>query len=163
MEIWKDIIGHEGYQVSSEGRVRNKATGYIKKQYKNKNGYMYVHMHHAQTHTVHRLVAETFIPNPNNFTDVNHIDECKFNNKVENLEWLSHYDNLHHGTGLSRMGVAHSKTIYQYNLDGTFIRTWKSSYEVERELGFDSSHIRECANGKSKTSYGFIWKHEEVK
>ena len=105
MEIWKEINGHANYSVSNKGRIRNDKTNKILTLGDNGKGYLYVRlMANGRCHKyyVHRLVAQSFIPNPDNLSDVNHIDEDKSNNSVENLEWLSHKDNMMHGTGRLR-------------------------------------------------------------
>lgn len=107
-EVWKDISGFEGmYQVSSVGRVRslsryiNRKDGYkqfhkgkILKATLSTNGYYMIHLGRDSIYTVHRLVAEAFIPNPDNLPCVNHKDENKLNNTVDNLEWITSRDNL---------------------------------------------------------------------
>lgn len=97
-EEWKPIIGYEdSYEVSNMGRVKSKqlSKDAILKQH-NKGDYMYVYLrknNKQKNCRIHRLVAEAFIPNPNNLSDVHHIDHDKKNNKLTNLEWLSHADN----------------------------------------------------------------------
>ena len=100
MEIWKDIKGYEGkYQVSTYGNVRNKVTGYVMKKRHTFDGYVKVTLtvnYKAKDYRVHRLVAETFIPNTHNKETVNHIDGNKDNNCVDNLEWSSRHEQLEH-------------------------------------------------------------------
>lgn len=105
MEIWKKIVGHANYSVSNKGRVRNDKTNKILALGDNGKGYLYARLMangRCYKYYVHRLVAQSFIPNPNNLSDVNHIDENKSNNHVDNLEWLSHRDNMMHGTARAR-------------------------------------------------------------
>ena len=112
MEEWKRVIidGIEwNYEVSSHGRIRN-LRGKIKDQQDNGKGYLFVNLYRngqQKNFYVHRLVANAFIPNPHNLTDVNHIDENKTNNCVENLEWVSHKNNMSHGTWIERRKVSH--------------------------------------------------------
>ena len=103
IEIWKDVKGYESlYQVSNLGRIRSIKNGIkIKKQYERPNGYMQVCLCQngkITTYKTHRLVAEAFIPNINNLPEVNHKDENKINNCVDNLEWCTSSYNKNYGT-----------------------------------------------------------------
>ncbi len=102
MEIWRDIDGYEGhYQVSSYGNVRSvKKEPYVLKGDYQSNGYKRVYLWkdgRKENRLVHRLVALSFLPNPNGYTDVNHIDEVKSNNNYENLQWCTHIYNMNYG------------------------------------------------------------------
>ena len=110
-ESFKKINGHDGYSISNMGRVRNDRTGRILKCSTNNAGYKLVVMQ-KRCYTIHRLVALHFIPNPKGLSDVNHINEDKSDNRVENLEWISHRDNMRHGTRLKR-AVESSKRYFQ--------------------------------------------------
>ena len=112
-EIWKDIEGYEGlYQVSNLGRVKSfprigthARKIKIIKIMEDRIGYKFIHLsknNKQKRKSIHRLVAETFIPNPNNYPCINHIDECKENNKVNNLEWCTYSYNNNYGTKISR-------------------------------------------------------------
>ena len=97
-EIWKPIEGYEFYQISNHGRVKN-AKGHFLKFTHNHRGYVVVYLNEngkTKTMFLHRLIAKAFIPNPNNYPEVNHIDENKDNNIIENLEWCTDkYNNRH--------------------------------------------------------------------
>lgn len=121
----------------------------------------------ANTEKVHRLVAKTFIPNPDNLPCVNHKDCNPANNHVDNLEWCTYSYNTNYGDANERR-AAHNKPhnpkrVLQYTLDGEFIRDWKSTREVENVLGkgYCHSSIGRCCNGIIKQSGGFIWRYGE--
>ena len=139
-EIWKDIKGYEGlYQVSNLGRIKslpkwhrnNKNSGYWSKEIilkygKDKDGYLQVMLtknKNRRQHKIHRLVAQTFIPNPNNYPVVNHKKEFeKQNNEVDNLEWCTVKYNTNYGTAIERRSSQYRKTEYQYTLEGELIK-----------------------------------------
>lgn len=189
-EIWKDIKGYEGlYQVSNLGRVKNlerkvrcknaertikekililsKSTDYIQVSLSKRGK--------SKTHLVHRLVAQTFIPNKNNYKEINHKDCNKHNNCVENLEWCSRKQNMLHAknNGLiksnkgekcywfNKHGKDHgsSKKIIQFDKNGKLIKKWDSLTDVTRELRIWKSNICKCCEGKRKTAGGYVWKY----
>lgn len=170
MEVWKDIEGYGNrYQVSSEGRIRKKNKDkrsrpfrYLTPNCNNNAGYYRVGLSYKCYHktlTVHRLVAQAFIPNPNNKPQVNHIDGNKKNNRVENLEWVTVSENGIHAskTGLLDSMIAKaSKAVCQFNLDGELLTRWDSFHQIERETGLRASYIcRKCkGNGYA---YGYYW------
>ena len=163
-EIWKDIEGYEGlYQVSNLGRVKSLRRNIILRQGITRNGYEIVNLYKNKSKyfLIHRLVANVFIPNPNNYPIVNHKDENKLNNCVDNLEWCTQKYNINYGTGIARRARSQSKIVLQYSLDGTFIKEWKSMMDIQRNLGFNQSHISECCRNIRKTAYGYIWKYKK--
>lgn len=181
-EIWKDIKGYEGlYQVSNWGRVKSLKYGKerILKPQKDRGGYLRIGLYKDRKFKltkIHRLVAEAFLENPDNLPEVNHRDENKKNNRVENLEWCTHLYNQNYGTRNNRIGKTLSKTrtgifntkcskpVYQYTLDGVFVREWPSVSEVERQTGWWESAISSCCNNKKgfKTAYGFKWSYTRL-
>lgn len=157
-EIWKSVSGfNDKYQISSFGRVRNLHGKILKPICK--NGYLTVDLYHLKHNYVyiHRLVAIAFLPNDGLLPQVNHKDENKHNNHVENLEWCSVKYNANYGTRNFRI----SKQINQYSVDGNFLQTFRSAMDVERQLGFKNQNIINCCLGKQKTSNGYIWKYKE--
>lgn len=170
-EVWKDIEGYEGlYKISDKGRV--KSIGYgkerILKPANNGRGYLLVGLckNNEKKHfLVHRIVAQAFIPNPQNLPQVNHQDENPSNNSVENLEWCTAKYNNNYGTRIQRINEKNtngkcSKPVIQYTKTGEFIKEWKSTMDVKRNLNYDQGHISACCNGKRKSANGFIWKYK---
>lgn len=164
IEQWKDISGYENkYQISNFGQVKSlnfNHSGHekIMKTNPNDKGYLQICLtknNIKHTHRVHRLVAEAFIPNPNNLPCVNHIDETKLNNNVENLEWCTFTENTQYGTRSIRCG----RPINQFSLEGDFIKTFLTSKDAERETGVYHSHILACCHKKPHclTTGGYKW------
>lgn len=166
-EIWCPINGYEGlYEVSDQGRV--KSVGYgddrILKPRRNGRGYLRVNLYkngEQKTCYVHRIVAQTFIPNPDNLPEVNHIDEVKTHNSVQNLEWCSEKYNSNFGSRNQRIADKKSKSVLQYTKSGEFVREWKSMNDVKRSLKYSQGNISSCCAGKRKSAYNYIWKYKD--
>ena len=167
-EIWKDIKNYEGlYQISNFGRVKSlPRKGTVKherilKQCRDKYGYLQVILNN-KTHKscrIHKLVAQEFIPNPENKLTVNHKNGNKYDNKVENLEWNTIKEN---NDNAIRIGLNKTRKIIQYDKNMKFIKKWNSSREIERDLNYLHSNILACCNGIYKTMYGYVWRFENV-
>ena len=166
MEVWKDIKGYEGlYQVSNLGRVKSLNYNNTNKEKILKSetlrGYIRYHLfkkNKGKHYFLHRLVAEAFIPNPNNYPIINHIDGNPLNNNIDNLEWCTYKYNAEHAlkTGLVNMYsfVMKDKKTKQV------IRTFKNLYELQKEMNFSNyAHIYTCCKGKRKSAYGYIWEY----
>lgn len=170
-EIWKDIKGYEGkYQISNTGFVKSlnfNHTGKEKilKNKVNRRGYCYVTIYQNGKQNypgIHRLVAETFIPNPNQLEQVNHIDGNKENNNIENLEWCTQTENIRHAdkTGLSNhRGTI--KAVEQLDLNGNVINKFDALADAGRFLGIKGKPvgISRVIRGKRKTAYGYKWRY----
>lgn len=170
IEIWRDVVNYEGlYQVSNFGNVKALGNGkthnkhvHLLKQYTS-YGYKRVGLckdGKVNYFQVHTLVGKAFIKNENNLLYINHKDENKSNNHVENLEWCDIKYNCNYGTRNIRVANAHSKRVYQYSKDKTkLINTYKSLSEAERQTKIQHSHISECCNGKLEHIGGFYWSY----
>lgn len=176
-EIWKDIEGYEGeYQVSNLGRVRsldkelpvfgNKGTkirrGIIKRFNTSHSGYRYVMLCSkgvCKNIRVHRLVAQAFIPNPDNMPEVNHKDEDKTNNRADNLEWCSPKYNCNYGTRKERNAVWKRRSVLQLDMNGNIIQEFPSVTAARIATG--ARHIAEVCRGKLNKTGGYRWKYKE--
>lgn len=166
IEAWKDIEGYEGhYEVSTFGRVRNKRTGRVLKEGTYYNGYSKITLSKnsvTKTYLVHRLIAQAFIPNPENKPQVNHKDENKTNNHADNLEWMTAEENVNYGTRNDRVAKAKGKPVSQWTLDGKFVACFPSAAYAEQYCGIGKNEVARVANGKRKTAHGYIWRYEEL-
>lgn len=167
-ELWKDVKGYEGlYQVSNLGRIKSlpKFVAYsngknyfyaekMLKPCKNQKGYLKIGLHKDESYKnvyVHRLVAEAFIPNPQNHKQVNHVDEDKANNRADNLEWCDCQYNVDYSI---------SKKVCQYDADGNLLCVWKSIIEASRKTKIPDTNIISCCRGKYSQAGGFVWAYD---
>lgn len=187
IEKWKPIRGYEGlYEISNFGHVKSlkRVIGY---KYKGKrvwkerllsicpngSGYLVVALYKngkRKMFSVHRLVADAFVPNPNHYDIVNHKDENPLNPHADNLEWCDFSYNNSYGTKIDRQKqhldykklnkqaiAVTSKRVCQLSLDGELMRIWNSQAEAEK-YGFSSKQISACCVGKHLTHKGYKWK-----
>lgn len=168
-EVWKTIDECKDYQVSNLGRVKSLKYGREKilQQAIDDKGYKRVLLSMNNKHKsrqVHRLVAKAFIPNINNYAEVNHIDENPQNNNSSNLEWCTKQYNLKYGTGMIRSQLSqHRKKVNQYDLQGNYIRTHNSVNDAARFINKpkDATSITKCCKGSNKTAHKYIWKYHK--
>lgn len=209
-EIWQPIKGYEGlYEVSNMGRVRSidrlvefahyggvtmsvKRGRYLTPQVGKSNPYAYVMLCKKGIRKrvrLHRIVAEAFIPNPNNYPIINHKDENHTNNRVENLEWCTPLYNNNYGTRKQRgiktrmerypKGEEHERLakfratmkernrlsaerpIYMCDKDGSIIKKYRSAIEAGKELGLWPQNIRNVLYGKYKHTGGYYFKRAD--
>jgi hypothetical protein len=180
-EVWKDIAGYEGlYQVSNLGRVKSLdrfvphstqgkhfCRGHLMVLHQNNAGYLTVNLckgNRYKSHDIHRLVAIAFIPVTNiGSMEVNHKDENKQNNSVNNLEWVTRTYNNCYGTKIERSSSKIKKPVIQYDMNGVPLEVWESATDAEKSLsGKFTGAISHCLNGKTKTAYGYTWKYKDA-
>lgn len=164
IEIWKPINNYEDYQISNFGNVRHfdKPLKPCGKTYYCvtlcKNGT-------TKNYNIHRLVAEAFIPNPDKLECVNHIDENKLNNRVDNLEWMSRGDNTNYGHGHQKMvetkikkGTMYKKKVIQL-LNNKIISIYESAKEASLQTGINHSNIIRVCKGERTNAGGYQWQY----
>ena len=146
------------YSVSEDGEIRNSKGKIIKGEISN-NGYRRVSLSNDDIKhkkmSVHRLVAETYIPNPHNYPEVNHKNENKLDNRVSNLEWCSTLDNLNHSRVIEKASVAKFRKVKCV----TTGKIYNSIKEASDELGLYHSNIVACCNGRRATCGGLEWEY----
>lgn len=168
MEEWRNIEGFANYQVSNLGNVRSSRKVLVKAL--DKYGYHTVSLHNTngmKVCKVHRLVAKAFLPDYDDNLQVNHKDEVKTNNQVNNLEMCTNRYNCNYGSRRTAL----AKPVIQETLDGIFIKEWESTRQIERELGYKHTSISACCRGQIKdwhtgntypvhSAYNFRWRYK---
>jgi len=165
-EIWKDIKGYEGkYQISNLGNVKSFFKG---KERSLKpfltNGYFSIGLwdgQKRQTVLIHRLVAFAFIPNPNGYKEINHKDENKQNNNVDNLEWCTREYNMAYGSARLRQGISRGNPVKQLAMDNIVIARYSSANIASILTNIDASSIIKCCQGTRKYAGGYAWQYDE--
>lgn len=177
--MWKELSISQNYLINEEGCVKRKWNDKVLTQSKQKNGYLTVGINIGDKYKrcyIHRLVAEAFLPNPNNYTDVNHKDYNKENNCVSNLEWCSRSNNLKHSYNYSNRDKNREhmkelatfnhekmkKSVSQYSLAGELITTYSSIREAADATGIAMQNISAVARGERGSAGGYKWIREDI-
>ena len=179
IEIWKDIPIYEGiYQASNLGRIKSleridvrghRVKEKILKPSRDRYGYYQVVLcknSKLKAYRVHRLVWSAFNGQIPENMQVNHINEIKSDNRLENLNLMTCKENINYGTGIERrvkkrINGKCSKPVLQFTLDNILIKEYPSIKQVERETGFAQGNICNCCKGRYKQAYGYKWKYKE--
>lgn len=176
MENWVDVKGWEGfYQVSNYGNVRSlsrtktvknggvqEVKGRVLTPQTDRFGYYRVCFTRdgkSVYKRVNRIVAQAFIPNPDNLPQVNHKNECKTDNRVENLEWCDAKYNSNYGSRNKKVQEAQSVWVIKLSFNNEILHFYRSAMEAERDTGISNSNINRCCKGKRKSAGGYIWKY----
>lgn len=163
--MMKDIRGYEGqYAVTDDGKVWSYKSKRFLSLHTERKGYIRVSLSSCgekKTYRVHRLVLETFKPIPDmKRLQVNHINENKADNRLENLEWVTAQENTNHSIHKLKHKRGKIKRIEQYSLDDEFIAVYPSQSEAARQLGINRHSISDCLRGLRITGGGYIWRYE---
>lgn len=188
--VWKDVVGFEElYEVSCQGKIRNKNNGRLLNGWTIKKGYIQVALRKNKKSyfmLVHRIVAEAFIPNPDKKEFVDHINTITSDNRVENLRWCNYTENNNNPTTRRKNSIAktgknnplygktHKKetilkmrnsekniSVVQISKSGTTLNVWNSMCEAERETGIPQGNITKCCQRKRNTAGGYIWRYKQ--
>ena len=193
IEIWRTAVYddeiYEGlYKVSNLGKIlslnyKNTGKAKLMTPVEDTNGYLIVKLYKNKEKKkclVHRLVAQTFLPNPDGKPHINHKIEGDKGKKINivifnedgtvnkertTIEWVTPKENSNYETRNERIAKAltngkQSKPVLQLSLSGDLIREWPSTKEIERQLGYNNANISACCRGKLKTAYGFRWEYK---
>lgn len=177
IDKWRDVVGFEGlYLVSDQGEIKsverrktnNGGTQFVNERIRvltpDRDGYLKVCLSKNGRHyvkSVHRLVAEAFIPNPYNLPVINHINEDKQDNRVENLEWCTVQHNTMHGTGRIRTAMKQGRAVVQLDMDDNAIDEFYSMGVASKATGIPQPNIFKVCNGERNTAGGYKWRYKD--
>ncbi|MGL5690294.1 MAG: NUMOD4 domain-containing protein [Bacteroidales bacterium] len=157
--MWKDVVGYEGnYKVSNFGEVYSLISNKMMKLSEDRYGYLYVELSKngmRKKHKIHRLVSFAFLKVEETKDSINHKDENKKNNRVDNLEWCNVMYNNHYNNRYKIL----EKEINQFSISGEFIKKWDSAKKASEKLNIPSTHITKNCKRKSKTTHGFVFRY----
>lgn len=191
MKEWKEIDGFSNYMVSNTGEIKSLNYNKTGKEkvlipHKLSNGYLGINLYDNDKKScyllIHRLVAQAFLPNPNGYRIINHKDENRSNNSVNNLEWCSYKYNLNYGNRNSKLSNSltnnpfFSIPVLQYSKTREFLKEFPSIAEAARTINNGNikaavTNILKCCRGvadtqfgiiRRKTAYGYIWKFKTL-
>jgi hypothetical protein len=161
--MWIILNEFPKYEINKKGDIRNIRTGKLCKPFVSEKGYLKVMLYKtSRTNSkiprrVHRLVAQVFIPNPENKPQVNHKDGNKQNNNDWNLEWVTNIENKEHAEK-NNLVAQQRKPVVQYTLEGEYINEFISITESANAVSGKQSQISNCCRGKQHTAYGYKWR-----
>lgn len=164
VETFVKIEAFENYEVSNLGKVRNMKTGKILKPFLHRDGYLGLYLYENNKRKyllLHRIIATAFIDNPEEKPQVNHIDENKTNNDLNNLEWCTARENAIHGTRIKRFSEKCFKKVIQLDLNDNVLNEFESIKQAGQETGVFATSISACCNGKRKSAGGFKWRRKK--
>ena len=149
----------ENYLINKKGEIYSLKSKSLLKPSTNKQGYTFVMINQKQR-LIHRLVAKTFLDNPNNYKEVNHKNEIKNDNRVENLEWCNRKYNATYNNCHLRHSDWEKKPILQFDTKGNFIKRWDYAKEIEKEGIASASCVKQCCRNVLSISGGYVWRFD---